>query len=160
MIFFQLANWENRHVLTNKKFVFFCNCSNWEKLVKQIGENIWWIHNFFLHRYILTKFSCCNFYYKKKKKMLKKFVKMLWLIKKKFSRTICMVPKSQRTKSISNADMQFILQSSNIVICLIFFWMGRLFKSGGKSFKCPNCGWFGQKLRWKSQSYFESLRIG
>ena len=104
--------------------------------------------------------NCRNFYYKKKEKNAQKFVRMLWLIEKKFSRNVWMVPKSQRTKSVSNADMQFILQSSNIVICLIFFWVGRLFKFGGKSFKCPNCGWFGQKLCWKSQSYFESLRIG
>ena len=67
-------NWqaEKTNQFWPKKFVFFCNCSNWEKLVKQIGENISWIH---------------NFYYKKKKK-LKNFMKMLWLIKKKSSHVI------------------------------------------------------------------------
>ena len=27
----------------DKKFASFFDCSNWEKFVKQIGENIWWI---------------------------------------------------------------------------------------------------------------------
>ena len=46
-----LLNWQtekNKLFWSNKKFVFFFNCTNWEKLVKQIGENIWWI------RYLLS----------------------------------------------------------------------------------------------------------
>ena len=44
---FQLADWEETPKWTNKKFFFFFNCSNWEKfvekIVKPIGEIIWWI---------------------------------------------------------------------------------------------------------------------
>ena len=47
--FFQLANWEKKTVLDNKKFVFFFKFSNWEK----IGEIIWW------NRYFSSK-SCCH----------------------------------------------------------------------------------------------------
>ena len=39
---FQLANWD--FFLTNKKFVFFFNCSNWERFVDKIGETNWWKH--------------------------------------------------------------------------------------------------------------------
>ena len=35
---FQLANWGKNLFWTNKKFVFFLNCSNWEKFVKQIEK--------------------------------------------------------------------------------------------------------------------------
>ena len=41
---FPHANWEKKNWFwTNKKCVYFFNCSKWEKFVKQIGENIWWI---------------------------------------------------------------------------------------------------------------------
>ena len=53
---FQLANWENKPVLTNKKFVFFCNCSNWEKFVEKLGKQNWlvWCHEQEFFREIVT----------------------------------------------------------------------------------------------------------
>ena len=42
---FQLANWDKKILFwTNKKFVFFFNCSNWEKFVEKIGETNWWTY--------------------------------------------------------------------------------------------------------------------
>ena len=46
---------------TNNDFFFFFNCSNLgklvEKIVKQIGEKIWWI----LHKFLCFEFCCfCN----------------------------------------------------------------------------------------------------
>ena len=44
--YFQLANWKKIAVYLVRpirNLSSFFNCSNWEKLVKQIGENIWWI---------------------------------------------------------------------------------------------------------------------
>ena len=47
---FQLAN---KLFWTNKKFAFFFNCSNWEKFVKQIGENIWWVCYIFFRLFLV-----------------------------------------------------------------------------------------------------------
>ena len=37
-----MANWEKTLFWTNEKFVFFFNCSNWEKFVEKIRETNWW----------------------------------------------------------------------------------------------------------------------
>ena len=50
MISFSTGKLRKRNLFwTNKKFLFFFNCSNWEIFVEKIGESIWWI------RYLIEK---------------------------------------------------------------------------------------------------------
>ena len=42
-------NWEKNQFWTNKKFVFFFNCSNWEIFVEKISETNWWKHLMLKH---------------------------------------------------------------------------------------------------------------
>ena len=57
---FQVANWKKKLFWNNKKCVFLRTAETkkdlWNKLVKQIGENIWWIDLLYLN-YLL--FNIC-----------------------------------------------------------------------------------------------------
>ena len=44
MICFSNGKLRKRLFWTNNKFVFFFNCTNWEKFVDKIGETNWWKH--------------------------------------------------------------------------------------------------------------------
>ena len=61
--FFNLQTEKKILFWTNQNFVFFFNCSSWEKFVEKIGEADWWkhlmnsLHVFFLSKILLGTYN-------------------------------------------------------------------------------------------------------